>query len=139
MNLEELIKSYKIEAPNVSFKKYVEDINNEKNFDILSECVSDEEKMFELLIKLKNYKYVDEIDDLKCGSFIKWINLVDMSNIDLNKYGIICDINFTDNGTIIRCKNFINRYYTLKMEECLIFQKISKNEKMIIDMMDQVK
>lgn len=139
MNLVELIESYTIENPDNSFKKYVEEINNEKNFNILSECNLNEEKMYELLIKLKDYKYIDEIDDLKCGSFIRWIHLIDESNVDLNKYGIICDINFTDSGTIIRCKNFANRYYTLKMEECLIFQKFSKDEKIIIKMMDQVK
>ena len=51
---------------------------------------------------------------------------------------MICDIKITDNGVIIKCKNFMHRHYTFKMDECLIFQKITSQEQLIIYALDHL-
>ena len=140
MNLSELAEEYMDEKTtnHVSFEKYITDLNNKINGDVLETLLMNKKIVRELLAKLHNYKLIEEIDDLKCGTCIKWIALDNMENINLNTFGIICEIKFTNEGTNIVCKNFTHRHYTLKMEDCLIFQKFTKNDLDIIKMVDMV-
>ena len=108
------------------------------NFNILKELNLDVHTTTEYLKKLKGYKYVDELSELKYGAFIKWIPITDPTYLPLNYCGIICDIKITDNGIIISCKNFMHRYYTFKMDECLIFQKLTSQEQIIISALDHL-
>jgi hypothetical protein len=110
----------------------------ELNLKILKELMFDKETLINYLRKLKGYKYIDEIDELKHGAFIKWIPITDPENLPLNQCGLICDIKITDDGVIIVCKNFMHRHYTFKTDEVLIFQKLSNQEMVIISALDHL-
>ena len=110
----------------------------ELNLKILKELMFDKETLINYLRKLKGYKYIDEIDELKHGAFIKWIPIIDPKNLPLNQCGMICDIKITDDGVIIVCKNFMHRHYTFKTDEVLIFQKLSNQEMVIISALDHL-
>jgi hypothetical protein len=107
-------------------------------FNILKELHLDKDILIAYFKKLKGYKYVDEIQDLKYGGFIRWIPLTDPSNLPLNQCGIICDIKILDDGVYIVCKNFMHRHYRFKMDECLIFQKLSAQELVILSALDHL-
>jgi hypothetical protein len=107
-------------------------------FDILKELHLDKETFITYFKKLKGYKYVDEITDLKHGGFIRWIPITDPDNLPLNQCGIICDIKIQDDGVYIVCKNFMHRHYRFKMDECLIFQKLSSQELIILSALDHL-
>ena len=110
----------------------------EMNLNILKELHLDKPTTLNYLKKLQGYRYVDEIHELKYGAFIRWIPIIDPNYLPLHYCGIICDIKITDNGVIINCKNFMHRHYTFKMEECLIFQKLTTQEKVIINALDHL-
>ena len=110
----------------------------EMNLNILKELHLDKSTALNYLKKLKEYRYIDEINDLKHGAFIKWIPITDPSYLPLHHCGMICDIKITDNGVFITCKNFMHRHYTFKMDECLIFQKLTSQEKVIIYALDHL-
>ena len=110
----------------------------ELNLQILKELMLDRDTLINYLRKLKGYRYVDEIGDLKHGAFIKWIPIIDPNNLVLNNCGLICDIKITDDNVIIVCKNFMHRHYTFKMDEVLIFQKLSDQEMVIISALDHL-
>ncbi len=110
----------------------------EMNLKILKELHLDRETTIDYLNKLKGYRYVDEIKDLKYGVYIRWIPITDPNNIQLKYCGIICDIKITDNGVIIVCKNFMHRHYQFKMDECLIFQKLTNQELIILSALDHL-
>lgn len=130
--------------------KALDNVNNESimnlttrklmefNLQILKELMLDKETLINYLRKLKGYKYVDEIGDLKHGAFIKWIPITNPNNLQLNQCGLICDIKITDDNVIIVCKNFMHRHYTFKMDEVLIFQKLSDQEMVIISALDHL-
>jgi hypothetical protein len=88
--------------------------------------------------RLKGYRYIDEVKDIKYGGFIKWIPLQDPSYLPLNAGGIISDIKVTDNGLILVYKNFMHKYYQIKMDECLIFQKLSNQEQVLLSALDHL-
>ena len=110
----------------------------EMNLNILKELHLDKQTTLNYLKKLKEYRYIDEINDLKQGAFIKWIPITDPSYLPLHHCGMICEIKITDNGVFITCKNFMHRHYTFKMDECLIFQKLTSQEKVIIYALDHL-
>ena len=107
-------------------------------FSILKELHLDRETMINYFKKLKGYKYVDELNDLKYGGFIRWIPITDPAHLPLNQCGIICDIIISDDGVYIVCKNFMHRHYRFKMDECLIFQKLSAQELIILSALDHL-
>jgi acetyltransferase-like isoleucine patch superfamily enzyme len=110
----------------------------EMNLTILKELHLEKSITLNYLKKLKGYKYIDEINELKYGSFIKWIPIIDPNYLPLHFCGIICDIKITDNCVFIVAKNFMHRHYSFKMDECLIFQKLTSQELVILSALDHL-
>jgi len=110
----------------------------EMNLSILKELNLEKSITLHYLKKLKGYKYIDEINELKYGAFIKWIPITNPSYLPLHYCGIICDINITNNGVIIKAKNFNARHYSFKMDESLIFQKLTSQELVILSALDHL-
>ena len=90
----------------------------------------------EILAKLKYYMYIDEMNDLRCGAFLRWIPITDPENIYLMPGGILCDIQITQEGIVLICKNFAHKHYQFKMDECLIFQKLTNQEQVLLSALD---
>jgi hypothetical protein len=110
----------------------------EMNLNILKELHLQRDTTLNYIKKLKGYRYIDEINDLKHGSFIRWIPITDPTYLPLHHCGMICEIKITDDGVLITSKNFMHRHYTFKMDECLIFQKLSTQEQIIINALDHL-
>ena len=111
---------------------------NEMNVKILQELQFSKETVLLYMKKLKGYRYVDEIKDVKYGAFIKWIPITDPTYLPLNIGGIICDIKLIDTGIIIVCKIFMHKHYLIKMDECLLFQKLSNQELVLLSALDHL-
>jgi|LauGreDrversion4_2_1035121.scaffolds.fasta_scaffold292766_2 hypothetical protein len=108
------------------------------NLDILKELHLPRDITLDYLKKLKNYRYIDELNELKYGSFIRWIPIIDPNYLPLHNTAMICDIKIIDDGVLITCKTFMHRHYTFKMDECLIFQKLTTQEQVIISALDHL-
>jgi len=110
----------------------------ELNWKILKELKLDKSTALEYLRKLKGYKYVDELPELKHGGFIRWIPITDPDYLPLNQCGIVCDIVISDDGVFITCKNFMHRHYNFKMDDVIIFQKLTSQELIILSALDHL-
>ena len=123
---------------NESIMKFTTKKIVEMNLNILKQLHLSKEDTLNYLNKLKGYRYVDEINDLHYGSYLRWIPITDPNYLPLNYAGILCDIKITNSGIMIVCKNFMHRHYTFKMDECLIFQKLSEQELVILAALDHL-
>ena len=103
--------------------------------DVLQKLRFGKEKLKQYHKKLKEYRYIEDIDDLTYGNYIRWINLKNPENIKLTNGAIICDIIVCDNGTHILCKNSYNKMFRLIMDECIIFQRLNEEEKLILNVL----
>ena len=137
MNVNNLIKALDNET-NDSIMSLTSRKILETNLEILNELQLGKELTKEYLKKLKGYRYVEEISDIKHGSYIRLIPITDPTYLPLHNSCIICDIKITDNGVLITCKNFMHRHYTFKMEEAIIFQKLTNQELIIINALDHL-
>ena len=65
----------------------------QSKIDILKEILDDASEMKEYYKLLKEYRYVDELDELRYGSYIRWINISkDPISLTLLRGGFIADI-----------------------------------------------
>lgn len=110
-------------------------INKTKN-DILQKLQLSREKLKETHVKLKEYRYIEEVNDINYGSYIRWINLKNPANIKLENGGMICDIKILNDGVHVLCKNFRNRMMQIKLDECLMFQKLTSQENIILTVLE---
>ena len=98
---------------------------------------------------LIGYKYIDDIDELTVGRYIRWISLKRPDHISLTNGAHVCNINIQnyddddddDDGdneckTCVRCKVVRNKgplFFNLNFDENLVFQKITEQEWIILD------
>lgn len=116
------------------------DLNKEKistmKNDILQKLNIKNDKLKLFHKKLKLYRYVDNVEDINYGSFIRWISLKTPNDIKLTNGGIVCDMKTKDESIYIICKNSLNRFFTLRLEENIIFQKLTPQEEVILSAMN---
>ena len=94
----------------------------------------------DILTKLKGYRYVDEINDLQYGCYLRWIPLNKQNKIELTKGALFCETKITDEGIVLVCKNFgyNSRHFQLMLDNNLIFQKITEQESVILHALDHL-
>ena len=110
-------------------------IKKQKN-DILQQLQLERNILKSYHKKLKHYRFVSELHEVQYGAYIRWINLKKSDKIKLTNGGIICDINVNDTGLWIKCKNNMNHFFQLKFDECIVFQKINEQERILLSVMD---
>ena len=81
------------------------------------------EKYYE---KLSGYRYVDKLCDLRQGIFIRWIR-----NKTLLNGGTVINIKIGENVQIV-CKTALGKHVSLRFDECVIFQKLTMEEQLIL-------
>ena len=107
---------------------------------ILKELQLPRNETLDLMKKLKDYKYVDEMKDLKYGTYLRWIPIDDPENIHLTKGALFCEMKVKEDGVYIVCKNYgYNRkYFQIKLDENLIFQKLTEQELVLLSALDHL-
>ena len=128
--LEEVMKE--IKKFNIQDTKTIK----EAKINILKEILDDAKELKEYYKLLKEYRYVDELNELRYGSYIRWFNISKPESLTLLRGGFIADIT-NKNGINILCKNR-NNFFTIKMDKSVIFQKNTNQEKLLIQILDHI-
>jgi hypothetical protein len=139
MNVNKLLKALDDDS-NEILLNFTSDKIKEMNLNILKELKLPKKDTLELLKKLNDYKYVDEMNELKYGSYIRWVNIEDPTNIHLTKGALFCEMKITDNGVFCICKNygFNQRHFQISMDKNLIFQKLTEQELVLLSALDHL-
>jgi len=107
-----------------------------KTFNILSKEIQNVLKKHKIpaqpfMEKLDGYRYVDEINELFRGKYIRWIRIKNKIHT-LTNGAMVMDIKFLQEGIQILCRNGQNRFIQFKFDECLVFQKLTDAEWMLL-------
>jgi len=137
MDLEKLNKALDNEENEYLIHLTTKKIDKMKR-EILAELDLSGKEEREYMNKLKGYRYIDEMNELKIGSYVRWISLTDPEDIHLTKGGIVCDLKITNIGMSIVIKNFSGKHYQTKMDECLLFQKMTTEEQILLTALDHL-
>jgi len=139
MNVDKLLKALDDDS-NETLLNFTTEKIREMTLNILKELHLSKKETIDLFQKLKNYKYVDEINELKQGAFLRWIQIDDPSNIQLTKGAIFCELKINDNGVFCICKSFgfPTRHFQLSVDTNLIFQKLTEQEVVLLSALDHL-
>jgi hypothetical protein len=139
MDVNKLLKALDDET-NETLLNFTTKKIKEMNLKVLKELHLSTAHTLELFEKLKLYKYVDEMNELKYGAYIRWIPIEDPTNISLSKGALFCEIKITDDGVFCICKNFgfTTRHFQISMDKTLIFQKLTDQELVLLSALDHL-
>jgi hypothetical protein len=139
MDIQKLLKALDDES-NETLMNFTTDKIKEMNLNVLKELHLPKKDTLELMGKLKEYKYVDEMNELKYGAYIRWIPIEDPTNIYLTQGALFCEMKITDNGVFCVCKNygFKSRHFNISMDKNLIFQRLTDQELVLLSALDHL-
>jgi len=80
-------------------------------------------------MRLIGYRVVDRICDLRNGRLIRWLK---KKNGSLTNGGLLMNVKIEDKGVLLLCKNNINRFFNVYFDDCLVFQKLTIEEQIIL-------
>jgi len=134
-NLDNFIEALENDNNGTIMKLTSDKIKEHKN-SILDDLNLENKKKNEFLKKLENYRYCSEMSDLEYGSYIRWIPITNPDRIFITKGANIIDMKIMNDGIMLICKSIDNRYFKIKFDNCIIFQKISFQENIILNVLD---
>jgi hypothetical protein len=139
MDVNKLLEALEDET-NENLMNLTSDKIIEMNLNILKELNLPKDNTLQILQKIKGYKYVDEMNELKYGAHIRWIPIEDPENIALKQGGIFCEMKIKENGVFCVCKNygFSTRYFQIAFDKNLIFQKLTTQELVLLSALDHL-
>ena len=139
MDLNKLLKSLD-DKSNESLMNFTTYKIKEMNLNIIKELHLPKKDTLDMMKKLRDYKYIDEMNDLKYGVYIRWISIEEPNNIYLRKGALFCEMKITDDGVFCVCKNFGHKscYFQLSMDTNLIFQKLTDQELVLLSALDHL-
>jgi len=139
MDVQKLLKALEDET-NETLLNFTTDKIKEMNLNILKELHLSKQDTLDILQKLRDYKYVDEMNELKYGAYIRWIPIEDPTNIMLTKGALFCEMKITDDGVFCVCKNygFKSRHFQISIDKNLIFQKLTDQELVLLSALDHL-
>jgi hypothetical protein len=139
MDINKLLKALD-DNSNESLLNFTSKKIREMTLKILTELHLPKKETIDIFNKLRDYKYIDEMSDLKYGTFIRWIPIDDPNNIYLTKGSLFCEMKIIDNGVFCICKNFgfPSRYFQISMDKNLIFQKLTEQELILLSALDHL-
>jgi hypothetical protein len=117
---------------------------------VLSQFQLSRKKILELLTQLKQYRYVEDLNDLRTGAYLRWVYIGDEENdnelfdddnedFHLNKGAIFCRTTVQPDGLYVICKTYQGKFFQFPMNgDYLFFQKLSAQEQTILNTIDAV-
>jgi hypothetical protein len=104
---------------------------------ILRKITLDNSEMSHYQKLLIDYRYIDEVDELRMGSYIRFFKL-NTDTLEIERGGFLVDIQVNKQRIVLLFKNR-NKFFKLRMDECILFQKNTSQEKVLIQILDHVK
>ena len=159
VNVEELLQSIESEKL-LSMSKLSYDKINTIKYNVLTRIGLEDDELESILLKLSDYRYVEELQDIHHGAFIRYVPLNvkrdgnnsnsngnngdnnhddEYNEIQLKQGGFICDIKILGSGVQLLCRNHFRKMFQLKLDEVLLFQKLTKQEEIILSVFDYLK
>jgi len=136
LNINEILqKNDDIQRNPKSLEKITYEVLTEiKDIVIMSNLSSTERNQYikDIYVKLKEYRVINEIFEIHRGKHIRWIRRT-TGRPCLTIGGIVIDIKFLDTtGTHILVKCGRNQFIQIKYDDCVIFQRLSDEEQIIL-------
>ena len=136
-SVESLLKAVDNENNEAILNLSSKEIKREKN-DILQKLGVKGQTLVDLHKRLKDYRFIDGLENLNFGAFVRWINISDPTDVYITNGGYVCEMTATSDTVMVRCKNIYHQFFQFDFNTCLVFQKMSNQEKILLYAMDNL-
>lgn len=85
-----------------------------------------------LTFPLKWYKHVDELQHMREGTYVRWVNL---ERRKLTNGGIVVGVEIREKGIHILVRNNLGKVFGIWADDCLLFQKLTKQEHLVLGLL----
>lgn len=147
LKTDELLSAYEKDGNKYLENKSNKDIEDEKlaSFET-NDCAVTLTKVerIVLLKKLIGYRYVDEIDSLHIGKYTRFIHKYPLVESDevfkfvLSPGAFLTMVDYLDTGIVLTLKTWNNKVFRINFDNCLIYQKLSSGEELVLMTADYV-
>ena len=79
--------------------------------------------------KLIGYRYVEQVCEIRPFVYVRWIN---PEKKRLESGGIVISVKICDKCVQVICKSVIGRHISFRFNECIVFQKLTTEEQLIL-------
>lgn len=131
IDIEALLEKIEKDDNNYLENKCLGDISKDIVDAICEIEETNKEDVRKICDKLAAYRYVERICDLRTGKMMRWIKRASKP-ISLTNGGILMNVKIENSGIQLLCRNNMNRFFNIKFDDCLIFQKLSMEEQLIL-------
>jgi len=119
---------------------YIEEKTTARIFNEMKQSIVDEFENADvdnMLKKLIGYRVVDELDAIHIGQYTRWIQKY-QDDVKLTNGGILLNVTFTSEGINLTIRLWNTRVIQVRFDDCLVFQKLSFGEQLILMASDYV-
>jgi hypothetical protein len=111
-------------------------LNAAKN-NILQQLQMPRETLKTMHKQLKAYRYIETLEEVRYGGYIRWISLKNPAVIKLTNGGVIVTIKVIKEDEVhLVCRNKMNNLFQVKLNENIIFQKLNDQEQVLLSAME---
>lgn len=87
---------------------------------------------------LEQYAVVDEYHQLLHGRYVRWVAL-DPDDIKLTNGAIVIKSEMKEDGLLVTLKSMNHRYWSIKFNEVVLFQRLSFEELVLLEAIESAK
>ena len=106
--------------------KTVADLSKEV-FDVINPLEISEDNKHDICQRLIGYRWVDRLCDLRSGRLVRWVKKGRLTN-----GGLLMNVKIENTGVILLCKNNVGRFFSIKWDESVVFQKLTMEEQLVL-------
>lgn len=128
INPEEMLRELTNKKNNYLVNKTSKTIENDK-WIVLHNHYKSNANLY--IDRLEGYRLVDEVDSLHIGKQTRWISIVKDKPVLVNG-GVLVNIVFGKDGILLRIQLWSKKIIQIRMDENLVFQKISYGEQLVL-------
>lgn len=91
---------------------------------------------------LREYKYIESVNELIPGRYLRWIDtrISANDNYFVERGGLFCNVDVGEDADemFAICRNIGGQYFKLRMGDFLFFQKLTRQEQVILRAIDML-
>jgi hypothetical protein len=91
--------------------------------------IDDQNEIIKIDNKLKDYIYIDTIDKLKLGNYLRWFKNFETQ---LQQGGFLKEINIANEKINLVMKSITNKTFIVCFNDIVVFRKLSKEEQILL-------
>lgn len=112
------------------------EVLREQRIEALMQLELPDDELATWLMKLEKYRFVDELQHVQLGRFVRWVPLTNPDKLRLVTGGFVCGIYIEEKGieiAVLVHRKYVQHFF---FDNVLLFQKFTPQEEILLSLVD---